>query len=105
MGSRRGNNRLQVCVRGRAHEHGDGWEGEKLDFDNARCCNGFPTKAMQIMCLSAFYCFDCVQDILRFWMVSDTKMTTVLRVSESAVVEVVEKLVGDTGIEPVASSV
>ena len=35
----------------------------------------------------------------------DTKMTTVLRVSESAVVEVVEKMVGDTGIEPVASSV
>jgi hypothetical protein len=32
-------------------------------------------------------------------------MTTVLRVSESAVSEVVEKLVGDTGIEPVASSV
>ena len=32
-------------------------------------------------------------------------MTTVLRVSESAVLEVVEKLVGDTGIEPVASSV
>lgn len=36
---------------------------------------------------------------------SDTNMTTVLRVSESAVVEVVEKMVGDTGIEPVASSV
>ena len=35
----------------------------------------------------------------------DTKMTTVLRVSESAVVQVVEKVVGDTGIEPVASSV
>ncbi len=35
----------------------------------------------------------------------DTKMTTVLRVSEGAVLEVVEKLVGDTGIEPVASSV
>jgi len=35
----------------------------------------------------------------------DTKMTTVLRVSESAVVQVVEKMVGDTGIEPVASSV
>ena len=35
----------------------------------------------------------------------DTKMTTVLRVSESAVSEVVEKMVGDTGIEPVASSV
>ncbi|MBP6205241.1 MAG: site-specific integrase [Nitrospira sp.] len=35
----------------------------------------------------------------------DTKMTTVLRVSESAALEVVEKLVGDTGIEPVASSV
>jgi hypothetical protein len=35
----------------------------------------------------------------------DTKLTTVLRVSESAVSEVVEKMVGDTGIEPVASSV
>ncbi len=35
----------------------------------------------------------------------DTKMTTVVRVFESAVSEVVEKMVGDTGIEPVASSV
>ena len=35
----------------------------------------------------------------------DTKMTTVVRVSVSAVSEVVEKMVGDTGIEPVASSV
>ena len=35
----------------------------------------------------------------------DTKMTTVVRVFESAISEVVEKMVGDTGIEPVASSV
>ncbi|MCE3223745.1 MAG: int [Nitrospira sp.] len=35
----------------------------------------------------------------------DTKMTTVLRVSGCTVSEVVEKMVGDTGIEPVASSV
>ena len=35
----------------------------------------------------------------------DTKMTTVVRVFESAVSEVLEKMVGDTGIEPVASSV
>ena len=35
----------------------------------------------------------------------DTKSTTVLRTSKSAVLEVVEKMVGDTGIEPVASSV
>ena len=34
-----------------------------------------------------------------------TKSTTVLRTSESAVSEVLEKMVGDTGIEPVASSV
>jgi hypothetical protein len=32
-------------------------------------------------------------------------MTTVVRVFESAIPEVVEKMVGDTGIEPVASSV
>ena len=35
----------------------------------------------------------------------DTKLTTVLRTLESAFSEVVEKMVGDTGIEPVASSV
>jgi len=35
----------------------------------------------------------------------DTKSTTVRRTSESVVVEVLEKMVGDTGIEPVASSV
>ena len=35
----------------------------------------------------------------------DTKTTTVVRVFGSAVSEVVEKMVGDTGIEPVASSV
>ena len=35
----------------------------------------------------------------------DTKSTTVLRTSESVVLEVLEKMVGDTGIEPVASSV
>ncbi len=52
-------------------------EGEKLDFYNVRCCNGFPTKSLQVRCLRAFYCFDCVQEILRFSIVSDTKMTTV----------------------------
>ncbi len=35
----------------------------------------------------------------------DTKSTTVRRISESVVAEVLEKMVGDTGIEPVASSV
>jgi hypothetical protein len=35
----------------------------------------------------------------------DTKSTTVRRFSESVAVEVLEKMVGDTGIEPVASSV
>ena len=35
----------------------------------------------------------------------DTKSTTVRRTSENVVVEVLEKMVGDTGIEPVASSV
>lgn len=35
----------------------------------------------------------------------DTKSTTVRRTSASVVVEVLEKMVGDTGIEPVASSV
>jgi integrase len=35
----------------------------------------------------------------------DTKLTTVLMSSQSAVSEVLEKMVGDTGIEPVASSV
>ena len=34
-----------------------------------------------------------------------TNSTTVLRKSESAVSQVLEKMVGDTGIEPVASSV
>ena len=34
-----------------------------------------------------------------------TKSTTVLRTSENAVMEVLENMVGDTGIEPVASSV
>jgi hypothetical protein len=35
----------------------------------------------------------------------DTKSTTVSGLSEDAVLQVIEKMVGDTGIEPVASSV
>ncbi|MCC2626931.1 MAG: hypothetical protein K0S14_581 [Thermomicrobiales bacterium] len=34
-----------------------------------------------------------------------TKLTAALRTSENAVAQVLEKMVGDTGIEPVASSV
>ncbi len=35
----------------------------------------------------------------------DTKLTTVSEASDVAVSQVLEKMVGDTGIEPVASSV
>ncbi len=51
-------------------------EGKNIDFLIARCCNGFPTKVLNIMWLRAFYRFYRVQEILRFWIISDTKMTT-----------------------------
>jgi len=47
---------------------------------------------------------DGVEMLDRRWC-PDTKLTTVAGVAEVAVAQVVEKMVGDTGIEPVASSV